>query len=86
MARDDQRMHGHNTPGLVPGRGHERHEEPVRLGRKEPGAKAPDLTGDAEVPDGRIAPSAAGHDQESALGGHVATRSGTARTPRDKKA
>lgn len=84
MATDDRRMHGGNTPGMVPGRGHERHEEPVRLGQPEPGADplppedgpTRDLKRDLE----------SGDDQESALGGHVATRSATTPTPDDDKA
>lgn len=85
MARDDQRMHGHNTPGMVSGRGHERDEEPVRLGEREPGASGPDGGGDAAVPPGRAVDSTAEGEQGSALGGHVATRSGTAPTPDDEK-
>lgn len=79
MSTDDRRMHGGNTPGLVPGRGHERHEEPVRLGRAEPGAtpEAPD--GDTEtLPGTRAVSQTAGQPEDSALSGHVATRSGTA--------
>lgn len=49
MSTDDTRMHGGNTPGLVPGRGHERHEEPVRTdGTREPGEAAPNLDGPTE--------------------------------------
>ncbi len=86
MARDDQRMHGGNTPGMVPGRGHERQEDPVRLDTREPGTGTPDLTGDAAVPPGRAVSSTEERTQDSALGGHTATRSGTARTPADEKA
>jgi hypothetical protein len=64
MARDDERMHGGNTPGMVPGRGHERSEEPVRLGEREPGAPAPDTTGDAAIPAEAIAPNVPTPDDE----------------------
>ena len=85
MARDDERMHGHNTPGMVPGRGHEHAEEPVRLGEREPGSEAPKPVGDAAIP--RDAGSSTeDREEESALGGHTATRSGTAPTPDDEKA
>lgn len=68
MATDDKRMHGGNTPGLVPGRGHERHEAPVRLGVVEPGADDPPLDGPAQD---LIRDLNAGGEQGSALGGHV---------------
>lgn len=71
---DDQRMHGGNTPGMAPGRGHERHEEPVRLDHPEPGddaSKAGTETGDT-TSDMRD------RHQPSALGGETATRSSTA--------
>jgi len=71
--RGDERMHGGDTPGLVPGRGHERHEEPVRLGDREPGASNDD----------EAAPERDGSD---ALGGEAAARSGTARSPEDEQA
>lgn len=79
MSKDDPRMHGHNTPGMVGGRGHERHEEPVRLNHPEPGEDgAPtdrsDTTG-----------SMRDRHQPSALGGETATRSGTAPTPPDER-
>ena len=32
MAKDDIRMHGHNTPGMDTKRGHERYEDPVAPG------------------------------------------------------
>ena len=84
MARDDRRMHGGNTPGLVPGRGHERREEPVRLGEREPGTEPPDLTGDAAMPE--ETGSTTDRHQPSVLGGDVATRSGTAHTSEDEQA
>ncbi len=81
MAKDDQRMHGGDTPGLVPGRGHERHEEPVRLGDREPGETDMAMTDtDAEEPG-----STRDRSQESALGGDVATRSSTAPTPPNER-
>jgi hypothetical protein len=64
MAQDDRRMHGGDTPGLVPGRGHEHGEEPVRLGEREPGAPAPDLTGDAAIPAPRVVPDTPTPDDE----------------------
>lgn len=83
---DDQRMHGGNTPGMVPGRGHERHEEPY--------TPEVDGIGTEQDPAKRVAHGGhgpAGEDRtdappgESALGGHVATRSGTAKTPKDER-
>lgn len=69
---DDRRMHG-NTPGLVGGRGHERHEEPVRLDHPEPGEDQPGTTGG----DDRLDATSDMDDlhQPSALGGETATRS-----------
>ncbi|PTQ13176.1 hypothetical protein CLG96_03345 [Sphingomonas oleivorans] len=82
----DQRKHGHNYPGLAPGRGHERHETPMRLDNAEPGRDQPDLTGDAAIPAGaKAVSSTADREQPSVLGGDVATRSGTAPTPDDEK-
>lgn len=85
MARDDQRMHGGDTPGLVPGRGHETHEEPVGSDGQEPGADAPELTGEAALPD-QAGSSTTDRQQGSAPGGDVATRSGTIATPDDEQA
>lgn len=84
MARDDRRMHGSNKPGWDPGRGHERHEEPVRLGDPEPGDERPVLRGDSAVPERRPT-STLDPVQPSALGGNVATRSRTARQRADRR-
>lgn len=78
---DDKRKHGGNTPGTVPGRGHERHEEPVRLNHPEPGEDQPGMKGRAR----NDMDDAADHEQDSALGGHVATTSGLATTPADER-
>ena len=83
----DQRMHGHNTPGMAGARGHERHEQPYM-----PDA---DAIGTEQDPAKRVAHGGhgpAGVDRtdappgESALGGDVATRSGTGETPDDERA
>lgn len=66
---DDRRMHGHDTPGLVPGRGHERHEEEVRLNHPEPGEEQPPAVHDDTTDDMRD------RHQPSALGDETATRS-----------
>ena len=81
MSKDDTRKHGGNTPGMVGGRGHERHEEPVRLNHPEPGEEQPGMKGQPVDTTSDV------HDrhQPSALGGETATRSGTARTPEDER-
>ena len=85
MSTDDARMHGGNTPGLVPGRGHQHREEPVRLDGPEPGAAAArPLDGPAHDLVRGLDRNDTGSDQDSALGGHVGTRSGTASTPDDE--
>lgn len=71
---DDQRMHGGGTPGMVGGRGHERHEEPVRLDHPEPGEDQPGKTGHKPDPLDTTADMDDLH-QPSALGGETATRS-----------
>jgi hypothetical protein len=68
---DDKRMHHseNDTPGLVAGRGHEHHEEPLdgmTEGSRSP-APADGDSGDADMRD---------RHQPSALGGETATRSG----------
>lgn len=70
----DRRMHEGRKPGLDGGaRGHERHEEAVDTGPdRGPGAPG-------EIDDMRD------RDQDSALGGKVATRSGTGPTPEDQR-
>jgi len=82
MADDDRRMHGDNTPGLVKGRGHERHEDPVRLNHPEPGEDKPLGAGEHAPPRGD---SMRDRHQPSALGGEVATRSNTTRTPEEDR-
>lgn len=79
MAKDDIRMHGGNTPGMVGGRGHERHEEEVRLNHPEPGESTVPMAGSEETDAMRD------RHQPSALGGETATRSGTAPTPPDER-
>lgn len=77
----DRRMHEGNTPGLDSSRGHERHEQPYTPAADAIG-KEQDL--EARIAHGGHGP--AGVDRtdaepgESTLGGHVATRSGTAET------
>ncbi len=77
MSASDDRMHA-DTPGLVPGRGHERHEEPVtdadRIGLPDEPAEGgdPDAIG-----------STVDHDQAAALGGDAAARSGVGELPED---
>ncbi len=77
----DRRMHQGDKPGFGAKRGHERHEEPY--------APDADRIGTEQDPAARVAHGGhgpAGVDRtdappgESALGGHVATRSGTAET------
>ncbi|RHW16754.1 hypothetical protein D1610_13570 [Sphingomonas gilva] len=73
----DRRMHEGRKPGLDEEREHERHEEPVDgLAGRERGVAAEG----GEVSDMRD------REQPSALGGDVATRSGTAETPEDERA
>ncbi|WP_315761095.1 hypothetical protein [Sphingomonas sp. Y38-1Y] len=82
MAEDDRRMHEGDTPGLNPGRGHERHEEPVTA------ADAIGADDDNAPPDGPVGDVDAvgdGQDQDSALGGDVATQSGTGPTPEEER-
>ena len=67
---DDQRMHGGNTPGMTGGRGHERHEEPVRLNHDEPGEDQPKSEAGDTTSDMRD------RHQPSALGSETSTRSG----------
>lgn len=68
----DRRMHEGRKPGLDEKRGSERHEEPVDgLAGRERGAAAEG----GQVSDDRD------RNQQSALGGDVATRSSTRETP-----
>ena len=71
---DDKRMHGGDTPGMVGGRGHERHEDPVRLNHPEPGEEQPGTPGS---PEGRLDSASDMRDRHlpSALDGETATRS-----------
>lgn len=71
---DDKRMHGGNTPGMVGGRGHERHEDPVRLNHPEPGEGQPGTPGSVG---GRLDTTSDMRDrhQPSTLGSETATRS-----------
>lgn len=75
---DDRRMHEGDKPGLAPERGHERHEDTVaegdNIGREE-----------AEAGGSGGADSVTDREQPSALGGDVATRSGTAPTPEEER-
>lgn len=75
---DDQRMHGGDTPGEVPGRGHEHHEEP--MDGMTPGSRSPAPadggSGNADMRD---------RHQPSTLGSETATRSGTSETPPDER-
>ena len=80
MSKDNARMHGHNTPGMVGGRGHERHEDPVRLNHPEPGEDQPGMKGQRREETGDMR-----EEQPSALGGHTATPTSTERTPKDER-
>ncbi len=80
MSKDDPRMHGGNTPGMVGGRGHERFEDPVQLNHPEPGADQPGMKGRREEETGDM-----GKPQPSALGGETATTTGNAETPEDER-
>ena len=73
MAKDDIRMHGGNTPGMNPGRGHERHEDPVASG--DAIGTEPEMPRDGDQRDAEAAGSTTDREQDSALGGHTATRS-----------
>ena len=73
MANDDIRMHGNNTPGMDTKRGHERHEHPVASGDAI-GTDA-DAPRDGDQSAAENAGSTTDRDQQSALGGHTATRS-----------
>lgn len=79
MSNDEVRKHGHNTPGMVGGRGHERHEDEVRLNHPEPGEDGVTMAGAESTSSMRD------RHQPSALGGETATRSGTAQTPQDER-
>ena len=81
MGKDDARMHGHNTPGMVGGRGHEREEEPVRLNHPEPGEDQPGMKGERREETGDMRD----RHQPSALGGETATTTGTRQTPPDER-
>ena len=81
---DDKRMHGHNRPGMVGGRGHERHEEPVRLDHPEPGEDQPGLAGQGS-PRGDTTSDMRDRHQPSALGSDTATRSANRPTPDDER-
>lgn len=74
----DRRMHEGRKPGLDESRGHERHETPLtdadRIGRED------DATGQADTRGAEQGGSTLDREQESALGGDVATRSGRAPT------
>lgn len=72
--RDDRRMHEGDKPGLVAGRGRERHEEPVRLDNAAPGEELVTPEG-LRREQGEREPAA-----RSAPGGHVAPRSDPAIT------
>lgn len=85
MARDDQRMHGGNTPGLVPGRGHERHEDPVTEADRIGAGEDADRRGTNDDLPSKAGEDVTGGAPASALGGEVATRSGTQETPDDER-
>ena len=80
MSKDDARMHGGNTPGMVGGRGHERFEDPMRLNHPEPGEDQPGMKGQRREETGDMR-----EKQPSALGGDTATTTGTNETPADEK-
>ena len=80
MSKDNARMHGGNTPGMVSGRGHERHEDPVRLNHPESGEDQPGMKGQRVEETGEMRKA-----QPSALGGHTATTTGTEQTPKDER-
>lgn len=79
--KDDRRMHEGRHAGLEGHRGHEHHEDPVtdadRIGRR-----------DETPPDGAVddvSAEAGNGGAGSALGGGVATHSGTAEKPADER-
>lgn len=73
MAKDDIRMHGNNTPGMDIKRGHERYEDPVAPG--DAIGTGPEGPREGDQRDADVAGSTADREQDSALGGHTATRS-----------
>ncbi|MFV0622391.1 hypothetical protein ACBY01_00065 [Sphingomonas sp. ac-8] len=73
MAKDDTRMHGGNTPGMTPDRGHERHEDPVAKG--DAIGTDPGTPREGDQRDADAAGSTTDREQDSALGGHTATKS-----------
>ncbi|MDT8758110.1 hypothetical protein MZO42_05315 [Sphingomonas psychrotolerans] len=84
MAEDDRRMHEGRSRSLDD-------REPRDRGNEEPRSEG-DFIGSGERPsedgpvnDIRDRDSTSDREQESALGGDVATRSGTAETPEDEK-
>ena len=85
MATDDRRMHEGRSRSLDD-------REPRDRGNEEPrnegdfigsGERTPE---DRPVDDIRERGSTTDREQESALGGHVATRSGSRETPEDERA
>lgn len=75
MANDDRRMHEGRSRSLdEQHRGHEHHED-VRSDNDRIGTDD-DTPQDGPVDDIRDAGSTSDREQDSALGGHVATRSG----------
>jgi hypothetical protein len=85
MATDDRRMHEGRSRSLdEQHRGHERHEEPVSEGDRIGTDYQPDSDSHHQAL-GNAVFSTNEAEQGSALGGHVATRSGTAETPEDER-
>jgi hypothetical protein len=85
MATDDRRMHEGRSRSLDD-------REPRDRGNEEPRSEG-DLIGTGERPpedgptdDIRDRSGTTDREQESALGGHVATRSGLGETPEDERA
>lgn len=74
MATDDRRMHEGRSRSLD-----DREPREARQGRDEESIIGRDARGEEEVS------STTDREQESALGGHVATRSGSGKTPEDER-
>jgi hypothetical protein len=86
MATDDRRMHEGRSRSLdEQHRGHEHHEEPVSEADRIGTGEGRDSNSHHQA-QGNAAFSTNEAEQGSALGGHVATRSGLQETPEDERA
>lgn len=73
MATDDRRMHEGRSRSLDDREPRQERDEESIIGA------------DARRREGEEVPGTTAREQESALGGHVATHSGTAETPEDER-